>query len=82
MVHLHHFSNIKVKKKHKIVEGPGSVLLINGSGSRRPKKIRIRRVGSGLHIGYDLQVYQGPQEAQSDSGYFFLRHSIVFPNCA
>jgi hypothetical protein len=53
-VHLHHFSKIKVIKKSQnrrnqgvfyyfclMIEGSGSVPLTNGSGSRRPKNIRL-----------------------------------------
>ncbi len=55
-VHLHHFSNIKSHQEATnqsrnqgfsyyfclMIEGSGSVLLINGSGSRRHKHIWIR----------------------------------------
>jgi hypothetical protein len=51
-VHLHHFSKIKSHKEvgNKgfsyyfclMIEGSGSLSLINGSGSGRPKNIRIR----------------------------------------
>ncbi len=55
-VHLHNFSKIKsqeVKNSRNqgfpyyfcmTTEGSGSVPLTNGSGSRRPKNIRIRRI--------------------------------------
>jgi hypothetical protein len=64
-VHLHHFSKIKVKKKSRnrrnqgisyyfclMIERSGfrSVHLTNGSGSRRPKNIRIRRIRIQIRI--------------------------------
>ncbi len=55
-VHLHHFSKISQKEVTNsrnqgfsyyfclMIEGTGSMTLTNGSGSRRPKNIRIRRI--------------------------------------
>ncbi len=56
-VSLHHFSKIKSQRESHnsrnqgfpyyfciMVEGSGSIPLTNGSGSRRPKNMRIRRI--------------------------------------
>jgi hypothetical protein len=65
---VHHFSKIKSKKKSQnnrdqgfayyfclMIKGSGSVTLTNGSGSKRPKNIRIRRFRI-RNTGFDIRV--------------------------
>ncbi len=69
-VQLHHFSKIKFLKKSQssrnkvffyyfylLMEGYGSVSLTNGSGSGRPKNLRIRNTDSKGHDYSDIVVF-------------------------
>ncbi len=97
-IHLHHFSKRKKSKNTRklgfssyfclrLMEGSGSVPPTNGSGSKRPKDIRIRIQNTGLLNGKDkgtgpgwIIVFNRPDHlvlAKRRKNHWILNHLII-----